>query len=267
MNKTRVGLFLACSIAAGSAYAGDAAQGAQKAAVCGACHGMTGNSVNPEWPSLAGQPEAYVVAQLKAFKDGKRVNPLMTPMAVALSEKDMQDLGAHFAQQTPTGLEADPSNWKVGEKLYRGGDAARGIPACIACHGPAGPRQRPGRIPGTSGPARGLRLQPAQGFQGWNPQLGRQRHHGLRDRPHDRRGNARARLIPTGIAMNKLNVWMLAALVALAGCGKESPPAASSEAEAPAPESTAAAEAPPAAAPAAAARSGQRATARRSKRP
>ena len=147
MNKTRVGLFLACSIAAGSAFAGDAAQGAQKAAVCGACHGMTGNSVNPEWPSLAGQPEAYVVTQLKAFQAGTRVNPLMTPMAVALSEKDMQDLGAHFAQQTPTGLEADPSNWKAGEKLYRGGDPARGIPACIACHGPQGRGNGPAGYP------------------------------------------------------------------------------------------------------------------------
>ena len=66
----------------------------------------------------------------------------MTPMAAALTEQDMQDLGAHFAQQTPAGLEADPSNWQAGEKLYRGGDADRGIPACIACHGPAGPRQR-----------------------------------------------------------------------------------------------------------------------------
>lgn len=151
MNKTRVGLFLVCSIAAATAYAGDAAQGAQKAAVCGACHGVTGNSVNPEWPNLAGQPEAYVVAQLKAFKEGKRSNALMTPMAVALSEKDMQDLGAHFAQQTPTGLEADPSNWKTGEKLYRGGDPARGIPACIACHGPQGRGNGPAGYPALRG--------------------------------------------------------------------------------------------------------------------
>ena len=147
MNKTRVGLLLACSIAAGSAHAGDAAQGAQKAAVCVACHGVAGNSVNPEWPSLAGQPEAYVVAQLEAFKGGKRVNPLMTPMAAALSEQDMQDLGAYFAQQTPTGLEADPSTWQAGEKLYRGGDAERDIPACIACHGPQGRGNGPAGYP------------------------------------------------------------------------------------------------------------------------
>ena len=148
MNKNRFGLLLACALFAGaSSAAGDAAQGAQKAAVCGACHGMTGNSVNPEWPNLAGQPEAYVVAQLKAFKDGRRVNPLMTPMAAPLGEKDMQDLGAHFAQQTPAGLEADPSTWKAGEKLYRGGDARREIPACIACHGPQGRGNGPAGYP------------------------------------------------------------------------------------------------------------------------
>jgi cytochrome c553 len=71
----------------------------------------------------------------------------MTPMAAPLSEQDMKDLGAHFSQQTPAGLEADPSTWKAGEKLYRGGDAARGIPACIACHGPQGRGNGPARYP------------------------------------------------------------------------------------------------------------------------
>jgi cytochrome c553 len=136
------GLALACA-----ASAGDAALGAQKSVVCGACHGMTGSSVNPEWPNLAGQHESYVVSQLQQFKQGGRVDPLMTPMAVALSDADMQDLGAHFAQQTPTGLEADPSNWKNGEKLYRGGDPVRGIPACVACHGPEGKGNAPARYP------------------------------------------------------------------------------------------------------------------------
>jgi cytochrome c553 len=147
MNKSRSGLVLALSLVVSVATAGDAAVGQQKAAVCGACHGMTGSSVNPEWPSLAGQPEGYVVAQLHAFKEGKRVNALMTPMAVALTEQDMKDLGAFFAQQTPVGLEADPSSWKDGEKLYRGGDPERDIPACIACHGPQGRGNGPARYP------------------------------------------------------------------------------------------------------------------------
>ncbi len=141
------GCILVIATVAGAAEAGDAALGAQKAAVCIACHGATGSSVNSEWPSLAGQSEAYIVAQLKQFQQGKRTNPLMTPMAVGLTEGDMKDLGAHFSQQTPTGLEADPSTWKSGEKLYRGGDKNRGIPACIACHGPQGRGNGPAGYP------------------------------------------------------------------------------------------------------------------------
>jgi len=147
MNKACFGSILALAIVAGPVSAGDAAAGAQKAAVCGACHGMTGSSVNPEWPSLAGQPADYIVQQLRQFQRGTRVNPLMTPMAVPLTDTDMADLAAHFSQQTPAGLEADPSNWKAGEKLFRGGDAARGLPACIACHGPQGRGNAPAAWP------------------------------------------------------------------------------------------------------------------------
>ena len=147
MKNKWFGCILASLTLAASASAGDAAQGAQKAAVCSACHGMTGSSVNPEWPNLAGQGEAYIVAQLQGFQRNLRSNPLMTPMAVPLKEEDMKDLGAHFSQQTPSGLEADPSNWKAGEKMYRGGDAARGIPACIACHGPQGRGNGPAKYP------------------------------------------------------------------------------------------------------------------------
>ncbi|MGH8196903.1 MAG: c-type cytochrome [Steroidobacteraceae bacterium] len=147
MKFAWIGCVLACSAAAGVASAGDAALGAQKAAVCGACHGMTGTSVNPEWPNLAGQHETYLIAQLQQFKQGARVDPLMTPMSVGLTEADMQDLGAHYAQQTPAGLEADPSNWRNGEKLYRGGDPERELPACIACHGPQGKGNGPAKYP------------------------------------------------------------------------------------------------------------------------
>ncbi|MBM4220021.1 MAG: cytochrome c4 [Gammaproteobacteria bacterium] len=147
MKTAWLGSLLTLVVAAGPATAGDAALGAQKAAVCGACHGMTGSSINPEWPSLAGQPPSYLVAQLKQYQQGTRVNPLMTPMAAPLGESDMADLAAHFSRQTPTGLEADPSNWKAGEKLFRGGNAARGIPACIACHGPQGRGNAPAGYP------------------------------------------------------------------------------------------------------------------------
>jgi cytochrome c553 len=119
--------------------AGDAAAGQAKAAVCMACHGMDGNSANPEWPSIAGQHESYIVKQLKHFKAGERQNVLMTPMAAILSDQDMEDLAAYYASQAlrPTG-ETEPSKLKLGERLYRAGVPDRGLPACNACHGPTG---------------------------------------------------------------------------------------------------------------------------------
>lgn len=137
--------FLVVSLAfaglAGSAMAaekGDAAAGAAKAATCTACHGANGNSVTPEWPVIAGQNANYARDQIKRIQTGQRPNPLMQPQVKTLTDQDIADIAAHFATQTPTGNEADPSYWKAGEKLYRGGDSARGIPACSACHGPLG---------------------------------------------------------------------------------------------------------------------------------
>ncbi len=117
---------------------GSAEAGASKAAVCTACHGPNGNSVNPEWPSLAGQNAAYTFEQLELFKAKKRNNPIMFPIVEPLTTQDFADLAAYFATQTPAGLEADPSYWKAGEALYQAGDLSRGIPACTSCHGPAG---------------------------------------------------------------------------------------------------------------------------------
>jgi cytochrome c553 len=66
---------------------------------------------------------------------------------MTLSDEDVADLGAYYASQTPAGLEADPSYWEAGQRLYRGGDAARGVPACIACHGPVGKGNGPAGYP------------------------------------------------------------------------------------------------------------------------
>jgi cytochrome c553 len=123
----------ASAFAEGSAEAGQA-----KSATCVACHGVDGNSVNPEWPSIAGQHSQYIVKQLKAFKSGARQNPLMSPMAAGLSDTDMDDLAAYFSTQTANGLEADASKVSLGQRLYRGGDAEKGVAACGSCHGPTG---------------------------------------------------------------------------------------------------------------------------------
>jgi cytochrome c553 len=117
---------------------GTVAEGATKTATCTACHGPNGNSTNPDWPRLAGQSAVYVAEQLHLFKSQVRANPVMMPMAATLSDKDINDVAVYFEAQTPQGLEADPSYWKAGETLYRRGDKARNIPACVACHGPDG---------------------------------------------------------------------------------------------------------------------------------
>jgi cytochrome c553 len=125
--------------------------GAAKAATCQACHGANGNSTNPEWPSLAGLGADYIADQLNNFKTGKRSSPVMMPMTVNLTANDMADLGMYFDSLTNTGLEADPSFWAAGEKLYRGGDQARGIPACMACHGATGKGNEPAKFPALRG--------------------------------------------------------------------------------------------------------------------
>jgi cytochrome c553 len=117
---------------------GKVADGASKAAVCAACHGPNGNSVNPQWPRLAGQSAVYIAEQLRLFRSGVRDNATMKPLAATLKDQDIDDLAVYYEAQTPTGLEADPSYWQAGEALYLSGDRAREVPACVACHGPVG---------------------------------------------------------------------------------------------------------------------------------
>jgi len=80
-----------------SMAAGDAAAGKARAAACASCHGANGISANPLWPNLAGQKDAYIVKQLKAFRDGVRSDPMMSPMAKPLSDADIDNLAAYFS--------------------------------------------------------------------------------------------------------------------------------------------------------------------------
>ncbi|MBE9539621.1 MAG: cytochrome c [Proteobacteria bacterium] len=76
--------------------AGDMEAGKKKSEVCAACHGAVGISPNTSWPNLAGQQKAYLVKQMKDFRDGKRSDPWMSPMAKPLSDEDMADLAAFY---------------------------------------------------------------------------------------------------------------------------------------------------------------------------
>lgn len=123
---------------AGSIFGGSVEAGQQKSATCGACHGPDGNSVSPDWPSLAGQHPVYTYNQLQAYKNGERQDPNMVSMAATLSEQDMRDLAAYYSVQPLAPKGADPELVVRGEEIYRGGIPARDVPACMACHGPAG---------------------------------------------------------------------------------------------------------------------------------
>lgn len=85
------------NMAAFHCQAADIDAGKVKAAVCAACHGINGMAVNPMWPNLAGQNEIYLLNQIKAFRDGKRQDPSMSPMAAGLSDEDAANLAAYFA--------------------------------------------------------------------------------------------------------------------------------------------------------------------------
>lgn len=133
-------------VATGSAEAGKA-----KSMTCAACHGQDGNSVNPAWPSLAGQHASYIVKELKAFKSGARKNALMSGMAMPLSDQDMLDLAAYFSTQKLAPAAANPDLVAAGEHLYRGGNKDTGVPACLACHGPTGRGNGPAAWPAIAG--------------------------------------------------------------------------------------------------------------------
>jgi cytochrome c553 len=126
--------------AAGVALAGNAEAGKTKAAACGGCHGMDGNSMVPTFPKLAGQNEAYIVKQVHDFKaNTTRKNDMMLGMVAALSDEDAADIGAYYQSQTlAQAATFDESKIAAGRELYKGGNLQTGVPACQACHGPMG---------------------------------------------------------------------------------------------------------------------------------
>lgn len=124
--------------------------------VCAACHANDGNSTAPANPKIAGQFSAYLHKQLMDFKgqDGKkpaRESPVMNGMVANLSEADMKALAAYYAEQKlKPAVASDKDLAALGQKLWRGGNPATGVPACAGCHGPAG-GGIPGQYPRLSG--------------------------------------------------------------------------------------------------------------------
>jgi cytochrome c553 len=118
----------------GSALAADAKTTVTN--VCAACHGMDGNSTNPQYPKLAGRHPEYLAGELKLFKAGTRKSDVMSPVVAALNPDDFDALGEYFAAQKPTSNKVqDEKAAALGKKLYTDGDEAKGLPSCGGCHG------------------------------------------------------------------------------------------------------------------------------------
>ncbi|MBL1262727.1 c-type cytochrome [Candidatus Methylomicrobium oryzae] len=150
---------------------GNPRAGKDKAAACNSCHGDNGNSMAPNFPKLAQQHASYLAKQLQAFKSGGRNDPIMSPMALPLSEEDMADIAAYYATQkisgnsmpvlpppdedededeqaaAPVKSKSVPELIAQGSNLYRNGDRQREVSACIACHGPFGEGNLPAAFP------------------------------------------------------------------------------------------------------------------------
>ena len=153
MEKTIIAalfaFFLSSAFAGGDAQAG-AARGA---AVCGACHGTNGISVNPRWPKLAGQGENYLLKQLRDYRNGKRDNLIMKVQTAMLGDGEMADVAAWFAARKPFAAtqkeKSEPQ--EPGETLYREGDPQVGLPACASCHGADGAGKAASAVPRLAG--------------------------------------------------------------------------------------------------------------------
>jgi len=176
MKKKLLALSLALAFTGTSSILhaeGNISAGKEKAAACVSCHGDNGNSLVSTFPKLAQQHSSYLIKQLQAFKSGARKNPMMSAIAMGLSDDDMVDIAAYYAEQEVSAnelpiLDDDEDDEKPatteGEKktgdnntiqaiiaqgsdLYRNGDLTREVSACIACHGPFGEGNKPAAFP------------------------------------------------------------------------------------------------------------------------
>lgn len=130
---------------------GNPVRGQDLTTTCVACHGQDGNSPSGDFPSLAGQSEAYLLKQMVDIKEGRREAVVMTGMLDNMSDQDLSDLAAYYANQAMTPGAADPALVELGEKIYRAGIARKNIAACSACHSPTGAGVDAAKFPALAG--------------------------------------------------------------------------------------------------------------------
>lgn len=160
-------LVLFMSLAGVVQAAGDATSGQTKAAACGGCHGMDGNSMVPTFPKLAGQGEKYIAKQIADFKaNTSRQDAMMIGMVAALTDQDAKDIGAYYAsQKLASAAPADESKLAMGREVYKGGNLNTGVPACQGCHGPSGAGNAAAGYPQLGGQFAGYTMKQLRAFK------------------------------------------------------------------------------------------------------
>jgi cytochrome c553 len=141
---------------------GDAARGLP---ACVSCHGASGNSTIAANPKLAGLPEAYVYKQLVDFTEPARNQPVMTTYAKMLTEEEKHNIAAYLSQQAAKpGAAKNKDTIDLGKKIYRGGIAEKGVPACASCHGASGGGM-PAKYPRVGGQHQDYTIAQLNGFK------------------------------------------------------------------------------------------------------
>ncbi|MBB6563407.1 cytochrome c553 [Acidovorax soli] len=116
---------------------------APRVLACVTCHGKEGRATQEGYfPRIAGKPAGYLANQLLNFREGRRSYPQMTSLIEHLTDDYLREMAAHFAAldlpyPPPPAPQAPPATLERGRLLVQQGDAARNIPACVQCHGPA----------------------------------------------------------------------------------------------------------------------------------
>ena len=158
-SKMRVfvsGFVLALSLTSAAGLvlaAGNASEGQSSTEICAGCHGAdgNGNSAMPNFPKLAGQGERYLIKQITDIKEGRRPVVEMTGVTDDLSAQDIENIAAFYTSQSATTGKAKPESIEAGQRLFRAGNAAKGIPACIGCHAANGKGNAPAGFPRLAG--------------------------------------------------------------------------------------------------------------------
>ena len=130
---------------------GDAAAGKAASAVCAGCHGVDGVAAIKTYPNLAGQGAPYLYKQLVEFKSGARENAVMLGMVANLSDDDMKNLAAYYAEMPAAEGVSASENLEAGRQIFAGGITSIQVPACASCHAPDGAGNDAAKFPALSG--------------------------------------------------------------------------------------------------------------------